>query len=53
VRRPSLFTIPKSSQIAHVAENAGAGTLQLTDSELARIDRAFSLGPPPRELPTL
>jgi diketogulonate reductase-like aldo/keto reductase len=53
VRRPSLFTIPKSSQIAHIAENAEAGTLQLTDSELARIDGAFPLGPPPRELPTL
>ena len=29
------------------------GDLQLTPAELARIDEAFPLGPPPRELPTL
>ena len=52
VRRPSLFTIPKSSSPDHAAENAGAGTLRLTKAELARIDEAFPSGPP-RELPTL
>lgn len=53
VRRPALFTIPKAGRPDHVAENAGAGGLQLTTPELARIDEAFPLGPRPRELPTL
>ena len=40
-RRPSLFTIPKASSIAHVEENAGAADFQLTASELQRIEEAF------------
>jgi diketogulonate reductase-like aldo/keto reductase len=53
VRRPSLFTIPKASRPDHTAENAGAGELRLTEAELARIDRAFPLGPRPHTLPVL
>jgi diketogulonate reductase-like aldo/keto reductase len=53
VRRPSLFTIPKASRPDHTTENAGAGNLWLTEAELARIDRAFPLGPRPRTLPVL
>jgi diketogulonate reductase-like aldo/keto reductase len=53
VRRPSLFTIPKASRPDHTTENAGAGDLRLTEAELARIDRAFPLGPRPRMLPVL
>ena len=53
VRRPSLFTIPKASRPDHTTENAGAGDLRLTEAELARIDRAFPLGPRPRTLPVL
>lgn len=45
VRRPLLFTIPKASSPDHAAENAGAGDLRLTETELSRIDRAFPLGP--------
>ena len=52
-RRPSLFTIPKASRPDHTTENAGAGDLRLTEAELARIDRAFPLGPRPRTLPVL
>jgi diketogulonate reductase-like aldo/keto reductase len=52
-RKPSFFTIPKASSVKHVEENAGAGDLQLTADELARIDRAFPLGRPPREMPML
>jgi hypothetical protein len=37
----------------HVEDNAGAGTLLLTDRELERIDEAFPLGKRSRELPTL
>lgn len=52
-RRPSLFAIPKASSPDHAADNAGAGTLRLTDAEVARIDTAFPLGPRPRGLPML
>jgi diketogulonate reductase-like aldo/keto reductase len=53
VRRPSLFTIPKAGQPEHAAENAGAGDLELSASEIAQIEASFPLGPRPRELPTL
>jgi len=53
VRRASFFAIPKASSPDHAAENAGAGDLRLTESEIAEIDKAFPLGPRPRELPTL
>ncbi|HEV8342817.1 MAG TPA: aldo/keto reductase [Candidatus Binatia bacterium] len=53
VRRPPLFTIPKASRPEHAAENAGAGDLRLTETELARIDEAFPRGPHPRGLPVL
>lgn len=51
VRRPSLFAIPKSADPAHVEENAGAGALQLSDAEIARIDAAFPRGPAQDQLP--
>ena len=53
VRRPSLFVIPKASNLDHAAENAAAGELRLTEEEFGRIDAAFSVGPPPTQLPTL
>ena len=53
VRRPSLFAIPKASNPQHVAENAAAGALRLTATELARIDAAFPVGRPRRDLPML
>jgi len=53
VRRPSLFAIPKASKEAHVADNAGADELRLSEDELAKIDEAFPLGRRPRELPTV
>lgn len=52
VRRPSLFAIPKAAGAAHTAENAGGGTLRLSDTELSRIDAAFPRGASPRTLPT-
>jgi diketogulonate reductase-like aldo/keto reductase len=51
-RRPSLVTIPKASARGHVEENARAGSLQLSEAELARIDAAFPPGPR-RSLPML
>jgi diketogulonate reductase-like aldo/keto reductase len=53
VRRPSTFAIPKASTPAHAEANAAAADLHLTKAELARIEEAFPLGSPPRELPML
>ena len=53
LRREAVFAIPKSSNAEHVEENARAGDLRLTDLEITRIAKAFPLGPPPTELPTL
>jgi diketogulonate reductase-like aldo/keto reductase len=53
VRRPELFTIPKASSPEHVAENAPAGDIRLTEAEIEEIDRAFPLGRRPSVLPTL
>jgi diketogulonate reductase-like aldo/keto reductase len=53
VRRASLFAIPKASSSGHATDNARAGDLQLGDDELARIDAAFPLGSPPKDLPML
>jgi diketogulonate reductase-like aldo/keto reductase len=53
VRRPELFTIPKASSPEHVAENARAGDIRLTEAEIEEIDRAFPLGRRPGVLPTL
>jgi diketogulonate reductase-like aldo/keto reductase len=53
VRYPSTFTIPKASSPEHATENAGAGDLELSEAELARIDEAFPPGPAPSELPVI
>ncbi|MEA2533123.1 MAG: hypothetical protein QOJ93_934, partial [Actinomycetota bacterium] len=53
VRLPGTFTIPKSSTVAHVEENAGAAEVTLTPDEIARIDAAFPLGPIEAGLPRL
>jgi diketogulonate reductase-like aldo/keto reductase len=47
-----MFAIPKASIAAHVAENAGAGALTLSDAEITVIDRAFPKGRS-RALPVL
>ncbi len=44
-RQASLFAIPKASKLPHTEENAGAGELVLTASEVREIDLAFPLGP--------
>jgi diketogulonate reductase-like aldo/keto reductase len=50
---PQAFVIPKASTPEHAAENAGAGDLKLSESELARIDAAFPRGPKPAVLPMI
>ena len=52
-RAPSVFPIPKASSAEHAAENAGAGNLVLSASEIFAIDKAFPRGPKPRGLPML
>src|SRR4249920_3583279 len=47
-RAPSVFAIPKASSAEHAADNAGAGNLKLSDSEIAALDKAFPRGPKPR-----
>jgi diketogulonate reductase-like aldo/keto reductase len=49
----SSFVIPKSSDIDHATENAGAGDLELTSTQIGRLDKAFPLGPPLQSLPML
>jgi diketogulonate reductase-like aldo/keto reductase len=44
VRDAPLFTIPKSSVVAHVEEIAGAVGLDLGPEDLRDVDEAFPLG---------
>ncbi|HEX3776239.1 MAG TPA: aldo/keto reductase, partial [Polyangiaceae bacterium] len=44
-RKNSLFAIPKSSNAAHVRENAGAADFELDASEIDAIEQAFPRGP--------
>jgi len=53
VRDSNLFAIPKTSNAEHAADNAGAGTLHLTQAEIAQIEEAFPRGPRPSRLPML
>jgi diketogulonate reductase-like aldo/keto reductase len=52
-RDKGTFTIPKAGDPDHVRENAGAGDLKLTESDIAEIDAAFPLPRGGRALPTL
>jgi diketogulonate reductase-like aldo/keto reductase len=53
LRHPEVFVIPKASSVAHVAVNAGAAALELSDAELAKVDAAFPRGKPRRDLPMI
>ena len=52
-RRPALFAIPKAAAVAHAADNAAAGSLELSDADITAIDQAFPRGARPRSLPML
>ena len=52
-RIPAVFAIPKASNADHAGDNARAGNLRLSDSEIAALDAAFPRGPKPRSLPML
>ena len=53
LRHPEVFVIPKASDIAHVTENAGTYDVELSSSEIAKIDAAFPLGKATRGLPMI
>jgi diketogulonate reductase-like aldo/keto reductase len=53
LRHPETFVIPKASGSAHVTENAGAYTVELSDSDISKIDAAFPLGKASRGLPMI
>jgi diketogulonate reductase-like aldo/keto reductase len=53
LRQPSVFATPKASSVEHVEENAGASDIQLSQTEIARIDAAFPRGQRRRRLPML
>ena len=52
-RAPSVLAIPKASSAEHAADNAAAGALKLSASDIAALDKAFPRGPKPRGLPML
>lgn len=52
-RRSSVFAIPKASSAAHAEQNAKAGSLTLSTSDIAALDKAFPLGREPRHLPMI
>ncbi len=52
-RRESLFTIPKSSNSDHVAENHQASEIELSEAELEQLEKAFSVGRRRSGVPTL
>jgi diketogulonate reductase-like aldo/keto reductase len=53
LRHPETFVIPKATGIAHVTENAGAASLDLSDADLGLIDAAFPRGKPRRGVPMI
>jgi len=52
-RDPHVFAIPKASTPEHAADNAAAGKVTLSESEIAALDKIFPRGPKPRGLPML
>ena len=52
-RETCVLAIPKASSPDHAADNAAAGELTLSASEIAALDQAFPRGPKPRGLPML
>jgi diketogulonate reductase-like aldo/keto reductase len=53
IRHPSVFAIPKASQISHVEENALAAQIVLSDEDIEQIEQTFPLGRRRKGLPTL
>jgi len=52
-RHPEVLLIPKSANLQHLAANAEAAAITLSDGEIAQISAAFPLGRKPSSLPML
>jgi len=52
-RIPDLFAIPKASRGDHAKDNAGGGSVTLSQDDMARLDAAFPLGARPSYLPMI
>ena len=52
LRHEGVWTIPKSSRVEHVEENAGASAIRLSPQDVAELEAAFPLGPS-RGLPVI
>ncbi|WP_322994418.1 aldo/keto reductase [Castellaniella sp.] len=52
-REDGLFTIPKSSSVAHTQANAAAAGITLSPTDIQRLDQAFPKGPQPSYLPMI
>ncbi|UGV27530.1 aldo/keto reductase [Rhodopseudomonas boonkerdii] len=52
-RQAAVFAIPKASSAAHAADNAAAGDLVLSETEIAALDKVFPRGREPSSLPML
>jgi diketogulonate reductase-like aldo/keto reductase len=52
-RTAGVFAIPKAASAEHAADNAAAGDLVLSESEISALEKAFPRGPKPRGLPML
>ena len=52
-RIPAVLAIPKAASTEHAADNAAAGSLRLSEVEIAALDKAFPRGPKRRGLPML
>jgi diketogulonate reductase-like aldo/keto reductase len=53
LRSPEVFVIPKASSLAHVADNAGAADVELSESDFVKIDAVFPRGRPRHGLPMI
>jgi diketogulonate reductase-like aldo/keto reductase len=53
LRHPDVIAIPKASHVDHVRENRVALDIQLTEEDLAELDRVFPAPPKPVPLETL
>jgi len=52
-RDAMVFAIPKAATAGHAADNAAAGSLTLSEDEIAALDRMFPRGRKPHSLPML
>ncbi|MDB5585995.1 MAG: hypothetical protein JWP26_965 [Devosia sp.] len=50
LRQPGIVAIPKTSRADRISENLGALDIELTETDLAKLDKAF---PPPRRKASL